>query len=118
MAATAVGLLIAVASQTQAQQQPETDSARADRHAKTEASLAKASQNPVANMVSLPLQYNYYTGGGLDSSSEMVLNVQPVLPLEINKEWLLISRTIVPFTNVPLAINNGLIRSDTGRSSG
>src|SRR5579872_3132813 len=38
--------------------QGETDSARAERHAGEEASLAKASQNPVANMVSLPFQYN------------------------------------------------------------
>jgi len=94
-------LLIAVAGALQAQQ-PETDSARSERHAKTEASLAKAAQNPVANMVSLPLQYNYYTGGGLDSASEMVLNLEPVLPLPIGKRWLIVSRTIVPFTSVPL----------------
>ena len=94
-------LLIAVAGALQAQQ-PETDSARSERHAKTEASLAKAAQNPVANMVSLPLQYNYYAGGGLDSASEMVLNLEPVLPLPIGKRWLIVSRTIVPFTSVPL----------------
>jgi hypothetical protein len=44
--------------------QAETDSARAVRHAAAAASLAKASQNPVANMVSLPLQYNFITAGG------------------------------------------------------
>jgi hypothetical protein len=53
-------------------------------------------------MVSLPLQYNYYSGGGLGSTSAMVLNVQPVLPLPIGKDWLIVSRTIVPFTSVPL----------------
>lgn len=82
--------------------QTETDSARAERHGKAEASLAKAAQNPVANMTSLPLQYNFYTAGGLGSKSAMVLNVQPVLPLPIGKKWLVVSRTIVPFTNIPL----------------
>ena len=64
--------------------QGETDSAKAVRHTKEEGDLAKAAQNPVANMVSLPLQYNYYTGGGLGTNSAMVLNVQPVLPLPID----------------------------------
>jgi hypothetical protein len=94
--------------------QGETDSAKAVRHTKEAADLAKAAQNPVANMVSLPLQYNYYTGGGLGSTSEMILNVQPVLPLEINTEWLIISRTVVPFTSVPLPVP----LPDSGRSSG
>ena len=99
--ATVGGLFVAIAVNA-ARAQTETDSARADRHAKAEASLAKASQNPVANMISLPLQYNFYTAGGLGSESMMVLNVQPVLPLPIGKDWLIISRTVVPFTNVPL----------------
>ena len=94
--------------------QAETDSARATRHSKEAGDLAKAAQNPVANMVSLPLQYNYYSGGGLGSTSAMVLNVQPVLPLEIGKDWLIVSRTIVPFTNVPVP----LPLADTGRTSG
>lgn len=99
-------MLIAVAANVSYAQQPETDVARADRHAKAEASLAKQSQNPVANLVSLPLQYNYYTGGGLGSASEMVLNVQPVLPLPIGKNWMIVSRTIVPFVSIPLPLGN------------
>jgi hypothetical protein len=83
-------------------QKAETDSARDVRHDKEAASLAKASQNPVANMVSLPLQYNYYANGGLGTASEMVLNVQPVLPLPIGRNWLIVSRTIVPFVSIPL----------------
>jgi hypothetical protein len=96
------GILIAIAANASGAQQPETDSARADRHTKAEASLAKAAQNPVANMMSLPLQWNFYTAGGLGSKSMMVLNVQPVLPLPIGKDWLIVSRTVVPFTSVPL----------------
>jgi len=82
--------------------QSETDSAKAVRHCKAEASLAKAAQNPVANMVSLPLQWNYTSGGGLDSSTALVLNVEPVLPLPIGEHWLIVSRTVVPFVSLPL----------------
>jgi hypothetical protein len=105
--------------------QGETDSAKAVRHTKEEGDLAKAAQNPVANMVSLPLQYNYYAGGGLHTNSAMVLNLQPVLPLPIDDRWLIVSRTIVPFTNVPLSVplntvlntpSNTLV--DIGRASG
>ncbi|HEX7978411.1 MAG TPA: hypothetical protein VF461_07405 [Gemmatimonadaceae bacterium] len=95
-------MLTAMAPSVSYAQKVETDSARADRHEKEGASLAKASQNPVANMVSLPLQYNYYANGGLGTASEMVLNVQPVLPLPIGKNWLIVARTIVPFVSIPL----------------
>ena len=115
------GTLLAIAANV-SQAQTETDSARAERHKNTQASLAKAAQNPVANMVSLPLQYNFYSGGGLGSSSAMVLNVQPVLPLPIGKRWLIVSRTIVPFTSVPLPdsvfASAGLLPLDGARSSG
>ena len=95
-------LLVAVAANASYAQKAETDSARDVRHGNEAAALAKASQNPVANMVSLPLQYNYYANGGLGTASEMVLNVQPVLPLPIGKNWLVVSRTIVPFVSIPL----------------
>lgn len=109
-----------LASQQVCRGQGETDSAKAVRHESEAADLAKAAQNPVANMVSLPLQYNYYTGGGLGSTSAMILNVQPVLPLEISKKWLLVSRTIVPFTSVPLPLSlpQTTLLPDTGRSTG
>jgi hypothetical protein len=63
--------------------------------------LAKAAQNPVANMNSVPIQFNWTTGGGLGDETQSVVNVQPVLPLQIDEKWNLISRTIVPFVSVP-----------------
>ena len=118
--ATSSACLLAVALSESRAQKPETDSAKAVRHDKEAADLAKAAQNPIANMVTLPLQYNYYTGGGLGSTSAMILYVQPVLPLEISKEWLLIARTIVPFTSVPvpLALPQPLLLSDTAARRG
>jgi hypothetical protein len=64
--------------------------------------LAKASQNPVADMTSFPLQFNFNSGGGLQSRTSLLLNVQPVMPLELDKKWLLVARTVVPYVNVPL----------------
>ena len=66
------------------------------------ADLAKAAQNPVANMNSIPVQFNWTTGGGLGDATQSVINVQPVLPLPINKEWILVARTVVPMVNLPL----------------
>src|SRR5690349_19253322 len=112
LVATIGAMLIAMATNASYAQKTESDSARADRHQKEEASLAKQSQNPVANMVSLPLQYNYYTGGGLGSASQMVLNVQPVLPLPIGKDWLIVSRTIVPFVSIPVPPGASVVGSN------
>lgn len=78
--------------------------AQGDDHAAMEAKasdLAKAAQNPVANMSSVPFQFNWYTGGGLGDETQSVLNVQPVLPLPIDEDWNLISRTVVPVVNIP-----------------
>jgi hypothetical protein len=59
--------------------------------------LAKAALNPIAAMISLPLQYNYDQNiGSQESGHKNYLNVQPVIPFSLNEDWNLISRTIVP----------------------
>lgn len=67
------------------------------------AALAKQTQNPVADLVTIPIQFNWNTGGGLGDQTLQVINIQPVLPLALDDEWLLVSRTIVPVVNVPLS---------------
>ena len=74
----------------------------ADCRAQHETELAKASQNPIANLTSFPLQFNFNSAGGLDTKTQLLMNVQPVLPLTLDKRWLLISRTIVPYVNIPM----------------
>lgn len=64
--------------------------------------LAKASQNPVANMNSVPFQFNFYTGGGLGDQTMSQTLIQPVLPLALSKNWNIVSRTIVPVVSSPL----------------
>jgi hypothetical protein len=62
--------------------------------------LAKKLANPVANLISIPFQFNYATGIGPKDASSVVLNVQPVIPISLNNEWNLIVRTIVPVVYV------------------
>jgi hypothetical protein len=58
--------------------------------------LAKKLSNPVSNLISLPLQFNYDCCYGVEDSGRVTLNVQPVVPFQISAEWNLIVRTIVP----------------------
>ena len=58
--------------------------------------LATQLQNPVANLISLPFQFNYDNGIGPKDADRVTLNIQPVIPFELNEDWLLISRTILP----------------------
>jgi hypothetical protein len=64
----------------------------------SEAAAAKALANPLAALISVPMQYNYDKfGGANDGASVNRLNIQPVIPFSLNDDWNLISRTIVPF---------------------
>jgi len=71
---------------------------------KSAGDVAKKLANPVAAMISLPIQGNYQPNlGANDKGSQWLINVQPVIPFELNDDWNLISRTIIP-----------LISKDTG----
>jgi len=63
--------------------------------------LAKETQNPVANLISVPFQNNFNFGIGANDATQWVLNIQPVIPITLNKDWNLITRTIVPIINQP-----------------
>src|SRR5262245_51450802 len=68
--------------------------------------LAKQSQNPIADMVSLPFQSNTNFNVGPFDRPQEILNIQPVIPLHINADWNLISRTIIPVISQPNPIFN------------
>lgn len=68
--------------------------------ADSEEELAKKSLNPIAAMISLPLQLNYDSDiGPARQGEKWLLNVQPVVPVSINSDWNLISRTILPMVS-------------------
>jgi opacity protein-like surface antigen len=63
--------------------------------------LAKKSQNPIADLVSVPFQSNTNFNAGPFNRTQEVLNIQPVVPLHINANWNLITRTIIPVMSQP-----------------
>jgi len=65
------------------------------------AELARAAQNPVASLISLPFQNNTTFEFGPREKTLNVLNIQPVWPFELNEDWNLITRTIVPVVRSP-----------------
>lgn len=59
--------------------------------------IAKKLANPVSAMYSLPIQFNYTRGYGVnDNGNQYLMNIQPVLPFTLNDDWNIISRTILP----------------------
>jgi hypothetical protein len=59
--------------------------------------LAKKLANPISSLISVPFQFNYNGGLGPDEDgSQYYANVQPVIPIALNDDWNVISRTILP----------------------
>ncbi|RJF91013.1 hypothetical protein [Sphingomonas cavernae] len=59
--------------------------------------LAKQLSNPVASLISVPLQQNIDFGGGPDGGGvKSTLNIQPVVPVSLGPKWNVIVRTILP----------------------
>lgn len=68
--------------------------------------LAKKSQNPIANLISLPLQNDWnFNSGPHDDKTSYTLNVQPVWPFSLSEEYLLITRTILPVKSIEFPRN-------------
>jgi hypothetical protein len=62
------------------------------------AELAKKLANPISSLISVPIQFNYDENiGPRDKGSISKVTVQPVIPMPLNDDWNVISRTIVPF---------------------
>ena len=66
-----------------------------------EAALAKATQNPLAAMYSLPLQNNTTYNMGEFGRAQNVLNIQPVIPIGLGDKVNLINRIIFPVITQP-----------------
>ncbi len=82
----------------------------------SDAELAKQALNPVAALYSLPIQYNWDQGfGPTNDGTRSLTNIQPVLPFDLNEDWNLISRTVLPVINQQGALPSGLANaSGTG----
>jgi hypothetical protein len=77
-----------------------------DDAAAQEAELAKKLNNPVADLISVPIQNNWDFGIGPAHAMKYTANIQPVIPFHITEDWNLITRTIVPIIYQEPLVNN------------
>jgi len=82
-------------------EQPKVEEPEASPNANTEA-LQKATQNPVASLISVPIQNNSNFGINPGYRNQNVLNIQPVVPIGISKDWNLLVRWIMPIVYQPI----------------
>ena len=76
---------------------------------------AKAAQNPLANVISVPLQNNTSFGYGDYDKIGNTLNIQPILPANIgNRDWIMINRFIVPLPKTVPDLTSEDGKSTTG----
>ncbi len=105
-----LSLLLLLSVSAFAQDKPDSTTQAKPDAAPTEAeqaeALQKATQNPVANLISVPLQNNTAFNYGPYNRTQDVLNIQPVIPARISKNWMLISRIIQPIVWQPYPNQN------------
>jgi hypothetical protein len=63
--------------------------------------LAEKLQNPIADLISFPFQNNTNFNVGPNKGTQDILDVQPVIPIHINQDWNVITRTILPLVWSP-----------------
>ena len=78
------------------------------------AELAKKLQNPVAALISVPIQNNWDFGIGPANAMRYTANIQPVIPFSLNDDWNLISRTIAPIIYAESPTVGGSTKSGLG----
>lgn len=61
--------------------------------------LAEKLSNPIADMISVPIQFNYDKGFGSKEAGVFRTNIQPVIPISLGDDWNLITRTVIPIIN-------------------
>jgi hypothetical protein len=98
-------LLVAIstASATAQSAPPASDPSAAAAPANDTAALAKATQNPVASLISVPLQNNDNFGIGPYNRTGNIFNIQPVIPTKLSDKVMLITRVIQPIVWQPYA---------------
>jgi hypothetical protein len=78
------------------------------------AELAKKLSNPVASLISVPIQNNWDFGIGSANAMRYTANIQPVIPFSLSEDWNLITRTIVPVIYAESPVVGGADKSGLG----
>ena len=75
--------------------------------------LAKKLSNPIADLISAPIQSNYDFGIGVGDGTRWTTNIQPVIPFSITDNWNVVSRTVLPLID-----QEGIAPGDEGDAFG
>lgn len=86
----------------------------AEAGADSQAELAKELQNPVAKLISVPVQNNWDFNIGPARAMRYTMNVQPVIPFSLTEDWNLITRTILPIIHAESPVKGGEEHSGSG----
>ncbi len=84
-----------------AQSEPESPSPQEAQTAAPANKAAADAQNPIAHVISVPLQENLYTRVGPYRKASDTLLLQPVAPIKLDANWSVITRTIIPLVREP-----------------
>jgi hypothetical protein len=108
---TAFVISVSVLAQTvnsgQTPTTPPTASAASAAPVPDAAALEKArkeAQNPIASVISVPLQENWNFGIGAADRVQNIFNIQPVIPVSLGSHWNVITRWVTPIIYQPYAI--------------
>ena len=115
LAATLVGAL-AFTNSTVCAQDHATAAQHVTEHTGTDdaAELAKKLQNPIASLISVPIQNNWDFGIGPADAMRYTANIQPVIPFSLSEHWNLITRTIMPVIYAESPVKGGSDHSGFG----
>lgn len=69
--------------------------------AQDSSNMAKQAQNPIARLISVPVENDFNPQTGINKDDSYVLTFKPVVPFRLSNDWNLITRTIVPVIQVP-----------------
>ena len=63
--------------------------------------IAKQAQNPIASLISVPIENDFNPQTGIKKEDSYLLEFKPVIPVRLSNDWTLITRTIIPVIQVP-----------------
>jgi len=69
--------------------------------AQQDQSLAREAKNPFANLVNLQFYNDATLGIGPGKETQGVVTIQPLIPINVNADWTIITRTVLPLIAQP-----------------